>query len=127
MELVEDDRVDALEGWIGQQPAGQNTLRDKPQSRARPDSLFETDLVANRPADLFAQLPRDPSCRHACGDSAWLEHDDFAADETENGRWNTSGLPRSRRRFDDEVGRMLQGRENLRQNRIHRKCWLSTH
>jgi hypothetical protein len=22
---------------------------------------------------------------------------------------------------------MLQGRKNLRQNRIHRKCWLSTH
>jgi hypothetical protein len=22
---------------------------------------------------------------------------------------------------------MLQGRKNLRQNRVHRKCWLSTH
>jgi hypothetical protein len=55
------------------------------------------------------------------------EHDDFAADKTENGRRNTGGLPSSRRRFDDEVARTLQGRKNLRQNRIHRKCWFSTH
>ncbi|MDX6462832.1 MAG: hypothetical protein QOE55_6529 [Acidobacteriaceae bacterium] len=45
VEFVEDNRVDALQGWIDQEPTGQNTLRDKPQSRARADPLFETDLV----------------------------------------------------------------------------------
>ena len=48
VELVEDDRVDAPEGWICQQTAGQNAFGDKPQSRAWSDLLFETDLVANR-------------------------------------------------------------------------------
>ncbi len=63
----------------------------------------------------------------ACRNPARLEYDNFAADKTENGRWNTRRLPGSRRRFDDEVARTLQGCKNLRQNRIHRKCWLSTH
>jgi hypothetical protein len=107
VEFVEDNRVDALEGWIGQEPAGQNTLRDKPQSRARANPLLETDLVANRSANLFARLPRDPSCSQACRNPARLEHDDFTSDKTENGRWNTGGLPGSRRRFDDEVARLL--------------------
>jgi hypothetical protein len=126
LEFVEDNRIDALESWIDQEPAGQNTLRDKPLSRARANPLFETDLLANRSANLFAQLPRDPSCSQACRNPARLEHDDFAG-QTENGRWNTRGLPGSRRRFDDEVARLLQGRKNLRQNRIHRKCRHSTH
>jgi hypothetical protein len=58
---------------------------------------------------------------------ARFEHDNFAADETENGRRNTGGLPSSWRCFDDEVGRMLQDCQKLRQNRIHRKRWLSHH
>ncbi len=127
MELVEDDCIDALEIWIGQQPAGKDTLRDESEARARSDLLLKTDLVANRSTDLFAQLPRDPSRRQARRDPAGFEHDDFAADETENGRWNPGRLPGSRRGFDDEAGRVLQGRKHLRQNRIHRKCWPSTH
>jgi len=79
---VEDNCVDALEGWIDQEPAGQNTLRDKPQSCARADVLFETDPVANRSANLFVQLPRASSCSQACRNPARL--DDFAADKTEN-------------------------------------------
>src|SRR5258705_13984228 len=101
MKFVEDNRIDALQGWIDQEPAGQNNLRDKPQSRARADPLFETDLVANRSANFFAQLPRDSSCCQARRDPAGLEYDNFAADKTENGRWNTRGLPGPRRRFDD--------------------------
>ena len=89
-------------------PAGQNALRNEPESRARTDPLFEADLVANRSANLFAPLPCDPSCRQASRDPARLEHDDFAADETEKGRRDTGGLPSSWRCFDDEVGRMLQ-------------------
>jgi hypothetical protein len=127
VEFVKDDRVDAFESWICQQTAGQNALRNKPESRVRPDPLFEADLVANRSANLFAPFPCDPSCCQASRDPARLEHDNFAADETENGRRNTGGLPGSWRCFDDEVGRMLQDCENLRQNRIHRKCWLSNH
>src|SRR6185295_2213260 len=86
VKLVEDDRIDSLEGWVCQQTAGQNALCDKSQSRARSDLLFETDLVADRSSNLFAQLPSDSSCRHTCRDPAGLEHDNFAADETENGR-----------------------------------------
>jgi hypothetical protein len=127
VEFVKDDRVDAFESWICQQTAGQNTLRNKPESRARPDPLFEADLVSNRSANLFAPFPCDPSCRQASRDPARLEHDNFAANETENGRRNTGGLPSSWRCFDDEVDRMLQDCENIRQNRIHRKCWLSNH
>src|SRR5258706_639832 len=127
VEFVEDNRVDALEGWVGQQATGEDALRDKSQTRTRPDPLFETDLVADRSANLFVEFPGDSSGRQACRDPARLEHDNFAADETENGRWNTGGLPRSRRRFNDQVGRMLQGRKKFRQNRVHWKCWLSTH
>src|SRR5258705_2208267 len=97
MKFVEDNRIDALQGWIDQEPAGQNTLRDKPQSRARGDPLFETDLVAHRSANLFPQLPRDPSCSQAYPNPARLEHDHFTAGQTLHCRWNTRGLPDSRR------------------------------
>jgi hypothetical protein len=127
VEFVKDDRVDALESWICQQTAGQNALCNKPESGARPDRLFEADLVANRSAYLFAPFPCDPTCRQASRDPARLEHDHFAADEAENGRRNTGGLPSAWRCFDDEVGRMLQDCENLRQNRIHQKYRLSNH
>jgi hypothetical protein len=127
VELVQNDRVDAFQGWIRQQTAGQNTFCDKPQSRAPTYRFFEADLVANRSTNLFAQFPSDPSCRHTRRDPTRLEHYDFATEETKNGRWNPGGLPGSRWRFDDKAGRMLQGRKNLRQNRIHRKCWLSIH
>src|SRR5260370_916162 len=96
-------------------------------TRTRHHALFGTDLVAVRSANLFVQCPGDSSGRQACADPARLEHDNFAADETENGRWNTGGLPRPRRRFNDQVVRMLQGRKKFRQNRVHWKCWLSTH
>jgi hypothetical protein len=127
VEFVKDDRVDAFESWICQQTAGQNALRNKPESRARPDPLFEAYLVANRSTYLFAPFPCDPSCRQASGDPAGLKHDNFTTDETENGWRNTGGLPGSWRCFNDEIGRVLQDCENLRQNRIHRKCWLSVH
>jgi hypothetical protein len=127
VEFVEDNRVDTLERLIGQQTAGQNALRDEPQSCARSNPFLETDLVTNRFADFFTQFPRNPSCRQAGRYSARLEYDDFAADKTEDGRGNTSGFPCSWRGFDDEVRRAPQRPKNLRQNRIHRKCWLSTH
>jgi hypothetical protein len=127
VELVENDRIDSPEGWICKQTAGQNALRDKSQSRAWSGLLFETDLIADRSSNLFAQLPCDPSCRHARCDPAWLERNNFAANETENGRWDAGGLSRARWRFDDKVGSTLQGGKYLRQNRIYRKCWLSTH
>jgi hypothetical protein len=127
VEFVKDDRVDALESRICQQTAGQNALRNKPESRARPDPLFEADLVADRSAYFFASFPCDPTCRQASRDPARLEHDNFAADEAENGWRNTGGLPGSWRCFNDELGRVPEDCENLRQNRIHRKCWLSNH
>src|ERR1700733_2198004 len=58
VEFVKDNRINTLEHWIGQQPAGHNSLRHKPQSRARPNLLLETDLVANCFAALFVHLPR---------------------------------------------------------------------
>ena len=127
VELVEDDGIDPLEDGIGEQPAGENALRDEPQSCVGTDVLLETDLVAHCFANLFAEFLRDSSRGHARGDPAGFEHDDFAADQTEGGWGNACGLPGSWGRFDDEVGRALQGCKNLRQNRIHRKCWLSTH
>jgi len=66
VEFVEDNRVDALEGWVGQQATGEDALRDKSQTRTRPDPLFETDLVADRSANLFVQFPGDSSGRQAC-------------------------------------------------------------
>jgi len=127
VELVENDRVDASQGWIRQQTAGQNAFCDKPQSRAPTYRFFEADLVANDSTNLFTQFPSDPSCRHTRRDPAGLEHNDFAVEETQNRRWDPGGLPGSGRRFDYKVGRMPQGRKNLRQNRIHWKCWLSIH
>src|SRR5258708_21209923 len=122
VEFVEDDGVDALEGWSGQEAGCEDALGDKSQTRVRPDPLFETYLIADGSANLFVQFPGDSSGRQACRDPARLEHDNVAADETENGRWNAGGLSSSRRRFNNEGGRVLQGRKKFRQNRVHRKC-----
>ena len=127
VELVQNNRVDTLQGWIGQQPAGQDPLGYITQPGARSYLLLKTDLVANASANLFTRLPRNTPCGQARRNPARLEHDDFAADETENRRWNTSRLPSAWRSFDDEVWCVLQGCEDLRQNRIYRKCWRSTH
>ena len=56
VELVQNNRVDTLQGWIGQQPAGQDPLGYITQPGARSYLLLKTDLVANASADLFARL-----------------------------------------------------------------------
>ena len=122
MKFVQNNRVYTLEGWIGQQPASENALRDEMQSCAWSGLLLEADLVAYRFADLFAHLPRNSSCRQTRSNSAWFQHDHSPADETEDGRRNARCLTRSRRRFDDNVRGVTQGGQELRQNHIHRKC-----
>jgi hypothetical protein len=125
--MAEGNRVDTLEEGIGQQPASQNALRDKPQSRARSNPLLETDLVADRSAHLFAHLPRDPSCRQARRDPAGLEHDDFAADETRMAGGKRVVFPAPSGASMTRLGCAPQGRENLRRIASTGSAGFSTH
>src|SRR5271170_6867503 len=59
MKLIEHNCVDTLQRRIGQQPACQHALGDKPQPCPRPSDLFEPDLIANSFANLLAKLRRD--------------------------------------------------------------------
>jgi hypothetical protein len=121
VEFVEYDCVDAFESGTGEEAAGQDSFGDEAQTGPWADLLFESDLIANCFAGLFAQFPRDTACGQARGDSAGLEHDDCAGDEREDCGWDAGGLPCPGWRFDEEVWSALQGGEKLRQNRIHRE------
>jgi hypothetical protein len=127
VKFVEDNCVNALEGGIGEKAASEYALRNEAQARAGTDLFFEADLVTNGRADFFAELGSDPARCETSGDTAWFEDNDCAAEEREEGWWNAGRLPCSGRSFDDKIWGALQGCEDLRQNRIHRKCGLSTH
>ena len=127
VELVEHDGVDALEHWVSEKAAGENAFGDEAETCARADLFFEADLVADGFADVFAEFACDAARGHAGGDAARFQHDDFAADDAEERGWDAGRLSGAGWGFDDEAGRALQGCEDLRQNRVYRKCWLSSH
>jgi hypothetical protein len=127
VKFIQNDCVDAFERWIADQPASKNTLGNEPQSRLWPYPLLEADLVTDRPAGFFAQLPGDPSSRQPSRNPAGFEDDHLPADQTEKSRRNAGRLPCPGRRFDYQVGRLLQRNKDFWQNGIYRKYSLSTH
>ena len=127
VEFVEDNCVDALEGRVGEETAGEYALCNETQACAGADLFFKADLIADGCADFFTELRSDSAGGETSGDATWFEDNNCAAEEGEESWWNAGRLPCSGRRLDDKIGRALQGREDLRQNRVHRKCGLSTH
>ena len=54
MEFVEDYGVDAYEGGVGEQAAGEDALGDEAEAGFGADLLLEADLVADGLAGLLA-------------------------------------------------------------------------
>ncbi len=78
MELIQHHGIHSAELRIPQQPSRQHTFGHKPQPRPRPRSLLKTHLVADGPADLFAQLRRHAPRRQPRRNPPRLQHDHLA-------------------------------------------------
>ena len=100
VEFVEDDRGDALEQRVAQQPPGQDAFRDVPEPRARAGGVLEADLEADQVADAFASLVRHPSRGGAGSEPPRLEDDHLSLGQIEQ-RWrHARRLARAGRRLD---------------------------
>jgi hypothetical protein len=90
---------------------------------------------------LLAHLKRDSARREAGGDTAGFKHNNFTANTFEE-RWRHAGrFARTRWGFDDKARRRptsartgqmwgtlpVQGFDNLRQDRVHRKSRIAAH
>ena len=92
-----------------------------------PIFFFEANLVANGFANVFADFPCDATRGHAGGDVARFQHNDFAADAAAEdcGCGTRVVFPAPGGASMTRLGVRKQGCEDLRQNRVYRKCWLS--
>ena len=99
MELVDDDRAESHQEWIGLQARGQNPFGRHQNARG----FREFTIEANVPARLFAQRPpalrRDPPRERSRGESPRLQHDDGALLGERRG--HARRLSSARRRDDD--------------------------
>lgn len=71
VEFVEQDRTDFFQHRVVLQHAGQDAFGDDFNAGACRDLVLEADAVADRAADLFAQLPCHEQRGAACGDPEW--------------------------------------------------------
>jgi len=78
VELVEQQRADAIERGIVLQHAGQDAFGDNLDPRASGHPILEADAVTHRPAHRFAELLCHEARGRACGDPARLQHQDLA-------------------------------------------------
>ncbi len=88
------------------------------------DLVLEADAVADRAADLFAQLPCHEQRGAACGDPARLQQDDFPALQPwrfEQGQWYLGGLAGAGRGFQHQPWLHGQVLLDLRQQRGNRE------
>ncbi|MDT4824390.1 hypothetical protein FQZ97_576370 [compost metagenome] len=76
MEFVEDHQADAVQRRVVLQAAGEDALGDHLDARPRADLAVQADAVADRFADLLAQLAGQPLGGGARGQPARLEHED---------------------------------------------------
>jgi hypothetical protein len=124
VELVEHDAADALQLWVGEQPARQHALGQKAQTRLRPRHVFKSDLIADCLAHALAALLRDAARGHARGYAARLKHEHVAAARQprveERGR-QTRRLPRAGRRLHDEAPRAAERLDRAGQNLVNRQ------
>ena len=103
MELVEDDGVDAVEGGVCEEAAGEDAFGNEAEASAGGDFFFEADLIADGEADLFAELGSDAARGETGGDAAGFEDDDLARDYREKCGWDASGFAGAGGGFEDEV------------------------
>ncbi|GFF08378.1 hypothetical protein SM139_3440, partial [Stenotrophomonas maltophilia] len=124
VEFVEQDRTDLFQHRVVLQHAGQDAFGDDFNAGACRDLVLEADAVADRAADLFAQLPCHEQRGATCGDPARLQQDDFPALQpwrVEQGQWHLGGLAGARRGFQHQPWLHGQVLLDLRQQRGNRE------
>ncbi len=121
VELVQDDGADAFELWIGEKAAGEDAFGQEAQAGAWTAYVFEADLIADGLAELLAEFLRDAASSHAGSQTARFEHKNFAGDVRQERRRDAGGLARPRRSLDDQIRRMRQVRDDVRQQIVDGK------
>jgi hypothetical protein len=108
VKLVKQHRADAGEFGIAQQPPREHPFRHKSQTCVRTADILKANLIADRFAEFFLKLTSHAARRHADGQTAGFEDQDFSFDQRQQRRRNASGLARPGWRFDDQVGLVAQ-------------------
>ena len=123
MELVEDDRPDALGGRVVLQPPDQHPFGDDLDDRVGRGALVLTSGDADGAADGFAeQVGHAFGCR-ACRDPAGFEHHDPAGQPSgvAHRQRHERRLARTRRRLEDGHTRVVERIDDVTQHLLHRQ------
>jgi hypothetical protein len=78
MKLVEDDAADAFEEGVGEHHAQEDALGDEADACAIGSDAIHPDLVSYFVAEALTSLCGNALSEHTCGESAWLEDQNFA-------------------------------------------------
>ncbi len=124
VELVEDQRADAVEQRVVLQHAGEDAFGDHLDAGARTDLRFEADAVADRLAGLFTACAGHEVRGRARGDAARLQHQQLAAckpGRVQQGRRHARGLAGAGRGLQHQTRLPGQADQDLGQQGINRK------
>jgi len=121
VKLIQHDYIDVREPRVRNQAARQDSFREEAQAGIFPGDFFEPDLIAGGLPDPFAEFLRNPSCREPGCQAPRLKHEDLALHHGQQSGRNASGLARSRRRFNDQIGALSQRVQDRRQEIVDGK------
>ena len=121
VKFVKQHCADAGEFRIAQQTPREYAFGHKSQARAGTADILKANLIAHRFAELFPKLTGHAARRHADGQTAGFEDQNFSFDQGQQRRRNASGLARPGWSFDHQAGPVAHGLHDARKQRIDRK------
>ena len=111
MEFIKNDGGDALEHWVGDKLAQQNTFRLKLDARGGADAILETHLIANFLTELDTQLLRHAGSKHARREASGLQDHALTFPQQavlEEHLRDLRGFARASRRLDNQTALRAQ-------------------
>jgi hypothetical protein len=112
MEFVENHQTDAIQRRVILQAAGEDALGDHLDARVRPHLAVQTNAVADRLTDPFAQLAGQALGRSARSQATRFEHEDGLPGQPgriEQRQGHTGGLAGAGRRLQYNFVTLGQG------------------
>ena len=111
MKFIQNNGVYALQLGIGKKAAREHAFSQKKQPGFRTGYPLKANLVANRVANVFAELPSHALGSQARGNAPRLEYQHLAAHCAQQSRRNASRLSSARLGLDHEIRSLLKSRQ----------------